>query len=159
MSVGLTWLIWSLALMVLIKNLGCHSLPPSRRIRPEIRLTELEWFLSSWQRLQREENISAYTSQHREFRWNEGTRCVPYFPILVHEEASDECAREQLIVDRFRLCYRGTSTPASIKTARTLPRTESWVLAWLASLPGLLLILPSTSWTKMEGQLARRGME
>jgi hypothetical protein len=32
-----------------------------------------------------------------------GTRCVPYSLIVVHEEAGDEGAHAQLIVDRFRL--------------------------------------------------------
>jgi hypothetical protein len=48
-----------------------------------------------------EKDISAYTSQHWKFRWNKGTRCVLYCLIVVHEEAGDECAREQLIADRF----------------------------------------------------------
>jgi hypothetical protein len=58
-------------------------------------------------------------------------RCVPYYLIAVHEEAGDGCAHEQPIVDRFRLQYRGTSTPASSEAARTLPRIESWVSASL----------------------------
>jgi hypothetical protein len=32
-----------------------------------------------------------------------GTMCVPYSLIVVHEEAADEGAHEQLIADRFRL--------------------------------------------------------
>jgi hypothetical protein len=62
-----------------------------------------------------------------------GTRYLPYYLIAVHEEAGDECAHEQLIVDRCRLRYRGTSTPASSEATRTLPRTGSWVSAWLES--------------------------
>jgi hypothetical protein len=60
-------------------------------------------------------------------------RCIPYFLIAVHEEAGGECAREQLIVDRFCLRYRGASTLASIETTRTFPRAESWVSARLES--------------------------
>jgi hypothetical protein len=63
-----------------------------------------------------------------------GTRCIPYCLIAVREEAGDECAHEQLIADIFRLRYRGTSTPASSEVTRALPRTESWVSAWLQSL-------------------------
>jgi hypothetical protein len=32
-----------------------------------------------------------------------GTGCVPYSLIVVHEEAADEGAQEQLIADRFLL--------------------------------------------------------
>jgi hypothetical protein len=45
----------------------------------------------------------------------------------------DECAHGQLIVDRFRLRYRDTSLSTSSEMTRTLPRTESWVSAWLES--------------------------
>jgi hypothetical protein len=55
----------------------------------------------------------------------------PYYLIVVHEEAGDECAHAQLLEDRFRLRYRDTSLPASSKKTRTLPKTESWVAAWL----------------------------
>jgi hypothetical protein len=55
----------------------------------------------------------------------------PYYLIAIHEEAADEGAHEQLIVDRFRLRYRDTSLPASSEKTRTLPKTESWVAAWL----------------------------
>jgi hypothetical protein len=61
------------------------------------------------------------------------TRCVPYSLIAVHEEAGDGCAHEQLIADRFRLQYRYTSLSTSSEMTRTLPRTESWVSAWLES--------------------------
>jgi hypothetical protein len=62
-----------------------------------------------------------------------GTRRVPYSLVAVHEEAGVECVHEQLIANRFRLRYRDTSLPASSETSRTLPRTESWVSAWLKS--------------------------
>jgi hypothetical protein len=38
---------------------------------------------------------------------------LPYYLIAVHEEAGDECAHEQLIADRYRLQYRGTSLSTS----------------------------------------------
>jgi hypothetical protein len=72
-------------------------------------------------------------SQYREFRWNKGVRYVPYYLIAVHEEAADEGAHEQLIADRFCLWYRDTFLPTSSETSRSLPRTESWVSAWLES--------------------------
>jgi hypothetical protein len=54
-----------------------------------------------------------------------------YYLIVVLEEAGDECAHAQLIADRFRLRYRDTSLSTSSKTTRALPKTESWVAAWL----------------------------
>jgi hypothetical protein len=33
----------------------------------------------------------------------QGVRYIPYYLIVVHEEASDEGAHEQPIADRFRL--------------------------------------------------------
>jgi hypothetical protein len=60
-----------------------------------------------------------------------GTRYVLYYLIAVHEEATDEGAHEQLIADRFRLRYRDTSLSTSNEKAQTLPKTESWVAAWL----------------------------
>jgi hypothetical protein len=62
-----------------------------------------------------------------------GTMCVPYSLIAVHEEAADEGAHEQLIADGFRLQYRGTSLSTSNEATRVLPKTESWVSAWLES--------------------------
>jgi hypothetical protein len=56
--------------MMLIKNLGRHSLHPLRRILSWGSITRLEWFLPSWQGLQREEDFFSYTSQYRGFRWN-----------------------------------------------------------------------------------------
>jgi hypothetical protein len=55
---------------------------------------------------------------------------LPYYLIAVHEEAGDECAHAQLIADRFRLQYRGTSLSMSNEMTRALPKTESWVAAW-----------------------------
>jgi hypothetical protein len=54
---------------------------------------------------------------------------LPYYLIVVHEEAGDDCAHAQLIADRFRLQYRDTSLPTSSEKTRTLPKTESWVAA------------------------------
>jgi hypothetical protein len=55
----------------------------------------------------------------------------PYYLIAVHEEADDECAHAQLIVDTILLRYRGTSLTLSSETIRALPKTESWVAAWI----------------------------
>jgi hypothetical protein len=54
-----------------------------------------------------------------------------YYLIAVHEEADDECAHAQLIVDTILLLYRGTSLTMSSETTRALPKTESWVAAWI----------------------------
>jgi hypothetical protein len=54
-----------------------------------------------------------------------------YYLIAVHEEADDECAPAQLIVDTILLRYRGTSLIMSSGQARALPKTESWVAAWI----------------------------
>jgi hypothetical protein len=55
----------------------------------------------------------------------------PYYLIAVHEEAGDECARAQLIIDIIHLRYRDTSPSMSSETTRALLKTESWVAAWL----------------------------
>jgi hypothetical protein len=52
-----------------------------------------------------------------------------YYLIAVHEEADDECARAQLIVDTILLLYRGTSLIMSSEQTRAPPKTESWVAA------------------------------
>jgi hypothetical protein len=54
-----------------------------------------------------------------------------YYLIAVHEEADDECAHAQLIVDTTLLLYRGTFLTMSSETIRALPKTESWVAAWI----------------------------
>jgi hypothetical protein len=59
----------------------------------------------------------------------EGT--LPYYLTAIHEEAGDECAHAQLIADIFCLRYRDTSLATSSKTIRALPKTKSWVAAWL----------------------------
>jgi hypothetical protein len=56
--------------MMLIKNLGRHSLPPLRRISSRDSIIILERFLPSWQGLQREDDILSYTSRYWGFRWN-----------------------------------------------------------------------------------------
>jgi hypothetical protein len=55
----------------------------------------------------------------------------PYYLIAVHEEAGDECAHAQLITDIILLQYRDTSLSTSSETTRALPKTESWMAAWL----------------------------
>jgi hypothetical protein len=88
-----------------------------------------------------------------------GTRYVLYSLIAVHEEAGDECAHAQLIADIFRLRYRDTSLSTSSETTQTLPKTESWVAAWLEfffrSTLELLLVVGDED----GGQFARQGME
>jgi hypothetical protein len=54
-----------------------------------------------------------------------------YYLIAVHEEADDECAHAQLRADIILLRYRGTFLTMSSETTRALPRTESWVAAWI----------------------------
>jgi hypothetical protein len=54
-----------------------------------------------------------------------------YYLIAVHEEADDECAHAQLIVDTILLLYRGTFLTMSSETTRALPKTESLVEAWV----------------------------
>jgi hypothetical protein len=54
-----------------------------------------------------------------------------YYLIAVHEEADDECAHAQLRVDIILLRYRGTSLTLSSEKTRALPKTESWVAAWI----------------------------
>jgi hypothetical protein len=54
-----------------------------------------------------------------------------YYLIAVHEEADDECAHAQLIVDTILLLYRGTSLTMSSEKTRALPKTESWAAAWI----------------------------
>jgi hypothetical protein len=55
----------------------------------------------------------------------------PYYLIAVREEADDECAYAQLKEDIILLRYRGTSLTMSSETTRALPKTESWVAAWI----------------------------
>jgi hypothetical protein len=54
-----------------------------------------------------------------------------YYLIAVHEEADDECAHAQLIAGILLLLYRGISLTMSSRTTRALPKTESWVAAWI----------------------------
>jgi hypothetical protein len=54
-----------------------------------------------------------------------------YYLIAVHEEADDECAHARLIADTILLLYRGTFLTMSNEKTRALPKTESWVAAWI----------------------------
>jgi hypothetical protein len=83
----------------------------------------------------------------------------PYYLIVVHEEAGDECAHARLITDRFHLRYRDTSLSTSSETTRALLKTESWVAAWLEFFFRSTLSSFLSSGTKTEEQLARRGAE
>jgi hypothetical protein len=84
---------------------------------------------------------------------------LPYYLIVVHEEAGNECAHAQLIADIILLRYRDTSLSTSSRMTRTLPKTESWVAAWLEFFFRSTLSFSLTSGTKTEEQLARRGTE
>jgi hypothetical protein len=79
-----------------------------------------------------------------------------YYLIAVHEEADDECAHAQLKADIILLLYRGTSLTMSSRTTRALPKTESWVAAWIdfcfRSNPSFFL----TSEMKTENSLLER---
>jgi hypothetical protein len=54
-----------------------------------------------------------------------------YYLIAVREEADDECAHAQLIADIILLRYRGTFLTMSSEKTRALPKTETWVAAWI----------------------------
>jgi hypothetical protein len=76
--------------------------------------------------------LGLHTSHDWECRWNKKVQGVSsYYLIAVHEEADDECAHAQLIVDTILLQYRGTFLTMSSETTRALPKTESWVAAWI----------------------------
>jgi hypothetical protein len=86
--------------------------------------------------------------------WNKKVQGVSsYYLIAVHEEADDECAHAQLIADIILLRHRGTSLTMSSETTRALPKTESWVAAWIdfcfRSTPSFFL----TTEMKMENSL------
>jgi hypothetical protein len=76
-----------------------------------------------------------------------------YYLIAVHEEADNECAHAQLIADIILLRYRGTSLTMSSETTRALPKTESWVAAWIDFCFRSTLSFFSTSGTKTEDSL------
>jgi hypothetical protein len=76
--------------------------------------------------------LCLHTSHDRGCRWNKKVQDVfPYYLIAVREEADDECAYAQLIADIILLRYRGTSLTMSSEMTRALPKTESWVAAWI----------------------------
>jgi hypothetical protein len=76
--------------------------------------------------------LCLHTSHGRDCSWNKKVQGVSsYYLIAVHEEADDECAHAQLIADITLLLYRGTSLTMSSETTRALPKTESWVAAWV----------------------------
>jgi hypothetical protein len=90
-------------------------------------------------------------------RWDKKVQgAFPYYLIVVREEADDECAYAQLIADIILLRYRGTSLTMSSETTRALPKTESWVAAWIdfcfRSTPSFFL----TSEMKTENSLLRK---
>jgi hypothetical protein len=88
---------------------------------------------------------------------SDGTKRIqgafPYYLIAILEEASDECAHAQLIADIIRLRYIDTSLLTSSETTRALPKTESWVAAWLEFFFRSTLIFSSTSGTNTENSL------
>jgi hypothetical protein len=76
--------------------------------------------------------LCLHTSHDRECRWNKKVQgAFPYYLIAVREEADDECAYAQLKADIILLRYSGTSLTMSSETTRALPKTESWVAAWI----------------------------
>jgi hypothetical protein len=76
--------------------------------------------------------LCLHTSHDRECRWNKKVQgALPYYINAVHEEADDECAHAQLIAGIILLLYRGTSLTMSSEKTRALPKTESWVAAWI----------------------------
>jgi hypothetical protein len=76
--------------------------------------------------------LCIHTSHDRECRWNKKVQgAFPYYLIAVREEADDECAYAQLKADIIVLRYRGTCLTMSSETTRALPKTESWVVAWI----------------------------
>jgi hypothetical protein len=77
----------------------------------------------------------------------------PYYLIVVHEEADNECAHAQLIADIILLRYRDTSLLTSSETTRVLPKTESWMVAWLEFFFRSTLSFFSTSGTNTENSL------
>jgi hypothetical protein len=77
----------------------------------------------------------------------------PYYLIAVHEEAGDECAHAQLLADIVCLQYRDTFLSTSSETTRALPKTESWVVAWLEFFFRSTLSFSSTSGTNTENSL------
>jgi hypothetical protein len=76
-----------------------------------------------------------------------------HYLIAVHEEADDECAHAQLIVDTILLRYRGTSLTMSSETTRALPKTESCVAAWIDFCLQSALSFFSTSEMKTDNNL------
>jgi hypothetical protein len=84
-----------------------------------------------------------------------------YYLIAVHEEADDECAHAQLIVDTILLRYRGTSLTMSSETIRALPKTESWVAVWIdfcfRSTPSFFLTLEMQTENRLFGKIEVAG--
>jgi hypothetical protein len=114
----------SLALIMLIKNLGRHSLPPLKRISSWDSTTRLEWSLQSWQGLQKEKTYPLTLIGIENSDRTKDTWCIPNCLNAVHEEAGDEYVHEKLRADRFRLRCRGTFLLASSEATRTLPGNE-----------------------------------
>jgi hypothetical protein len=76
-----------------------------------------------------------------------------YYLIAVHEEADDECAHAQLIVDTILLLYRGTFLTMSSETTQALLKTASCVAAWIDFCLQSALSFFSTSEMKAENSL------
>jgi hypothetical protein len=86
-----------------------------------------------------------------------------YYLIAVHEEADDECAHAQLIVDTILLLYRGTFLTMSSETTRALPKTESWVAAWIdfcfRSTPSFFLMSVTKTKNSLLGKIEVAGRD
>jgi hypothetical protein len=85
----------------------------------------------------------------------------PYYLIAVREEAGDECAHAQPIADIILLRYRGTSLTMSSETTRALPKTESWVAAWIdfcfRSTPSFFLMSEMKTENSLPGKIEVAG--
>jgi hypothetical protein len=126
---GLTRLIRPLAEIMLIKNMGHHSLPPLKEnlvLRFDYKIRVIPPIMT---RGYKGRKISTLHFPVSRIQMEQSTRFVPYSLITVHEEAGDECAHGQLTADRFHLQYKDTSLPTSSEMTRTLPRTKSWLSA------------------------------
>jgi hypothetical protein len=127
MSTSLTPLIRSLALMMLIKNLGRHSLPLLNRISSRDSTTRLERCLPTCQGWQGRKIYPITLLDNESSDRTKDTWCIPRCLNAIHEEAGDECVHEKLRADRFHLWCRDTSLPASSEPSRTPTRWGSWL--------------------------------
>jgi hypothetical protein len=106
--------------------------------------------------------LCLHTSHDRGCRWNKKVQgAFPHCLIAVREEADDECAYAQLIADIILLRYRGTSLTMSSEMTCALPKTESWVAAWIdfcfRSNPSFFLTLEMKTENSLLGKIEVAG--